>query len=154
MADSDKKILGIIRDPNTVKNRIFVGNLPTCTREELESICKPYAKVLASLVQKNFGFVQFESEEIANKVAKSLNKSTFKGNTITVRNANQKKPQQSQASNQTNSSNTVQQQVGGNTASGNWSVNTTVDNNVGDDENGYNAGYNDCEIIVVDRKNT
>lgn len=150
MSDTDKKILGIIRDPNTVKNRIFVGNLPTCTREELESICKPYAKVLASLVQKNFGFVQFESEEFANKVAKSLNKSTFKGNTITVRNANQKKPQQSQASNQTNSSNTVQQQV-----AGSWSVNTTtVDNNVGDDESGYNAGYNDCEIIVVDRKNT
>lgn len=159
MADSaDKKSLAIIRDPNTVKNRIFIGNLPVCTREELESICLPYAKVLASLVQKNFGFVQFESEEIANKVAKSLNKSTFKGNTITVRNANQKKPgTQQQGGNKTNANAAGTNLAQGNNATGaNWNQNqkNTSIKAVGDDDNGYNGGYNDCEIIVVDRKNT
>ncbi|XP_013106793.2 nuclear receptor coactivator 5 [Stomoxys calcitrans] len=151
---NDKKNLAIIRDPNTVQNRIFVGNLPTCTREELESICKPYAKVLGSLVQKNFGFVQFESEEIANKVAKALTKSTFKGNTITIRNANQRKPQnQVGANNQNNPSGSGPPAVGNSSGVGNW---PQVQSNAGegDDDNGYNAGYNDCEIIVVDRKNT
>ncbi|XP_073840943.1 nuclear receptor coactivator protein neosin [Musca autumnalis] len=156
---ADKKSLAIIRDPNTVQNRIFIGNLPVCTREELESICLPYAKVLGSLVQKNFGFVQFESEEVANKVAKSLNKSTFKGNTITVRNANQKKPgkQQQQAGNKANTgtTGTTNSGQGNNASGGNWNQNQqNTDTGGGDDDNGYNGGYNDCEIIVVDRKNT
>lgn len=151
MAELDKKNLAIIRDPNLAKNRIFVGNLPSCTREELESICKPYAKVLGSLVQKNFGFVQFESEEIANKVAKSLTKSTFKGNIIAVRNANWKKTQQQQSN---NASNTTVKPPSTNTTGGPWNQ-IPASGNVGVSEsNGDNSGYNDCEIIVVDRKNT
>ncbi|XP_061401802.1 nuclear receptor coactivator 5 [Musca vetustissima] len=154
MADTaDKKNLSIIRDPNTAMNRIFIGNLPVCTREELESICLPYGKVLATLVQKNFGFVQFESEEIANKVAKALKKSTFKGHTITVRNANKKKPagQQQQVGNAGNTAGNSGQ--GNNVTAGNWNQNPVVPASA-DDDNGYNGGYNDCEIIVVDRKNT
>ncbi|XP_075160885.1 nuclear receptor coactivator protein neosin [Haematobia irritans] len=150
MTDADKKSMAIIRDPNTVQNRIFVGNLPTCTREELESICKPYAKVLGSLVQKNFGFVQFESEEMANKVAKALTKSTFKGNIITVRNANQRKPPSQIVPN------AASNVPGVGPPAGNWPQNqgNNVGGDGGEDDNNYNAGYNDCEIIVVDRKNT
>lgn len=127
----------IIRDPNLAKNRIFIGNLPTCTREELESICHPYGKVLGSLVQKNFGFVQFESEELANKVAASLNKSTFKGNSITVRNAGANKAKKQAAKQAANATNAIQLQQ----QMPMQSMNTNPD-------------YNDCEIIVVDRNNT
>lgn len=140
----DKANLTIIRDPNTATHRVFVGNLPLCTREELESICLPYGKVLASLVQKNFGFVQFETEEVANKVASALNKSTFKGNTITVRNAGTSK------------------KIPQGTLSNNWpqpvptitGAMPTTNNSGNGVNNSDNSSYNDCEIIVVDRKNT
>lgn len=142
----DKQNTVIIRDPNKANSRIFVGNLPQCTRDELESICIPYGKVLASLVQKNFGFVQFESEEIANKVASALTKSTFKGNTITVRNAGATKKNQ-QNSNQNASMNVnVWQQ------SSQSSMPMPVSG--GPMDNNDQSNYNDCEIIVVDRKNT
>ncbi|XP_065360950.1 nuclear receptor coactivator 5 [Calliphora vicina] len=143
MAD-DKPNLAIIRDPNKANHRIFIGNLPQCTREELESICLPYGKVLASLVQKNFGFVQFESEEMANKVAAALTKSTFKGNTITVRNAGTSKKNQQ---NTNTGSNNWQQAVQG-------GVGVMPQAAVGGMDNADNSNFNDCEIIVVDRKNT
>ncbi|KAM7355736.1 nuclear receptor coactivator protein neosin [Cochliomyia hominivorax] len=144
----DKPNLAIIRDPNKANHRIFVGNLPQCTREELESICLPYGNVLASLVQKNFGFVQFESEEIANKVAAALTKSTFKGNTITVRNAgtSKKNPQNNTTNAVANNWQQQAVQVPPSAALGGIG-NVAMDN-------ADNSGYNDCEIIVVDRKNT
>ncbi|XP_067645164.1 uncharacterized protein Neos [Eurosta solidaginis] len=140
MAENENKQnpnLKIIRDPNLAKSRIFVGNLPTCTREELESICLPYGKVLGSLVQKNFGFVQFENEEIANKVASALNRSIFKGNTVTVRNAASKQAKQNK-----------QDQAGG------TNVNNTQFGGDTGGSNNPNPDYNDCEIIVIDRRNT
>lgn len=30
--------LALIKDPSLAKNRIFLGNIPVCTKEELESI--------------------------------------------------------------------------------------------------------------------
>lgn len=30
--------LALIKDPTLAKNRIFLGNIPVCTKEELESI--------------------------------------------------------------------------------------------------------------------
>lgn len=142
----EKSNLAIIRDPNMANNRVFMGNLPQCTREELESICLPYGKVLASLVQKNFGFVQFESEEIANKVSSALTKSTFKGNTITVRNAGTSKKNL---------------HTNANVGTNNWPQSAQTGVGVmpttagsGALENTDNSNYNDCEIIVVDRKNT
>lgn len=44
------------------------------------------------MVKDKFGFLQFSSEEIANKAAKALHKSTFKGKPINVRNAGYPKP--------------------------------------------------------------
>ncbi|XP_017474132.1 PREDICTED: uncharacterized protein LOC108364797 [Rhagoletis zephyria] len=146
MGESDDKQnnphFQIIRDPNLAKNRIFVGNLPTCTREELESICHPYGKVLGSLVQKNFGFVQFESEEVANKVASSLSRSIFKGNIITVRNAASKHTPKRQA---TDTAGTSNMNAGHYSGGDNVTANTPSN---------LNPDYNDCEIIVIDRRNT
>ncbi|XP_011195781.1 uncharacterized protein LOC105220911 [Zeugodacus cucurbitae] len=148
MAENDNKQnsnanLQIIRDPNLAKNRIFVGNLPTCTREELESICHPYGKVLGSLVQKNFGFVQFETEEIANKVASSLSKSIFKGNIITVRNAASKQATKRQATDNVATASNINTGYFGGPES--IAVNSAQN---------MNPDYNDCEIIVIDRRNT
>lgn len=149
MAENDNKQnsntnLQIIRDPNLAKNRIFVGNLPTCTREQLESICLPYGKVLGSLVQKNFGFVQFETEEIANKVASSLSKSIFKGNVITVRNAAAKQASKRQGSDNA----AIASNINTNYFSpGPESMAANTNSNM-------NPDYNDCEIIVIDRRNT
>lgn len=44
------------------------------------------------MVKDKFAFLQFESEEVANKAAKALHKSTFKGKPINVRNAGYQKP--------------------------------------------------------------
>lgn len=125
----------LVKDPKLANNRVFVGNCPQCTKEELESIAIPYGKVLDSLVQKNYGFIQFESEEIANKVAKALNKSLFKGNQISVRNAGYKKRAlQANAAAAANNPQPLKPAL--NLANRN------------------NPDYNDCEIIVVDRQNT
>lgn len=124
-----------------MKNRIFLGNLPTCTREELVSICLPYGKVLGSMVQKNYGFVQFDSEETANKAAAALHKSTFKSNILTVRNASIK-------SKQANAIAKKNQMKSGQ---------VTVQGGIVMSAAAAATGQpliNDCEIIVVNRENT
>ena len=120
--------LAIIKDSNLAKNRIFLGNIPVCTKEELESIGMPYGKVLGSMVQKNFAFLQFESEDIANKAAKALHKSSFKGKPINVRNAGYQKAPVKPA---------------GPAAPGLAPPPLQVNN-----------GVNDCEIIVINKNNT
>lgn len=129
----------MVKDPKLATSRIFIGNIPQCTKEELESIAIPYGKVLDSLVQKNYGFIQFETEELANKAAKALNKSLFKGNQISVRNAGHKKRPNPGAPNAP---------VGGIKPAFTAPMptfNLSARNN---------PDYNDCEIIVVDRQNT
>ncbi|XP_034111738.1 nuclear receptor coactivator 5 [Drosophila albomicans] len=150
-AQSDPATPGynIAQDPALIKNRVYFGNLPRCTRKELESICHSYGTVLGSLVQKNFGFVQFEDEETANKCAEALNKSTFKSKTLIVRNASQK-PKAPVAN----------QAIGNN-------LNTVGDIGAGQVPMAVQGGImmsaaaaatavpiNDCEIIVVNRENT
>ncbi|EDV96525.1 uncharacterized protein LOC6556840 [Drosophila grimshawi] len=142
----DPSALGynIARDPNLVKNRIFVGNLPTCTCEELESICHPYGKVLGSLVKKNFGFVQFENEEVANKCASALNKSTFKSNALTARNASIKAKAVNAKklnSNAMHNPGVVPMSIQGGIVMSAADAATVVP-------------INDCEIIVLNRLNT
>ncbi|XP_064544728.1 nuclear receptor coactivator 5 [Drosophila montana] len=143
--DANAPGYNIARDPALVKNRIFIGNLPICTKEELESICHPYGKVLGSLVQKNFGFVQFESEEIANKCAGALNKSTFKSKALTVRNASIKlKPLNAiikKINPNAHNPGGVPMAVQGGIVMSAAAAATVVP-------------INDCEIIVVNRENT
>ncbi|XP_034480825.1 uncharacterized protein LOC117786597 [Drosophila innubila] len=141
----------IARDPALAKNRIYVGNLPLCTREELESICHPYGKVLGSAVQKNFGFVQFESEEIANKCADALNKSSFKSRELKVRNASLKTKAAKKG-------NIVVTAAGIGVMGGVGGVGAPMTVQGGIVMSAAAAGnaapINDCEIIVVNRDNT
>ncbi|KAM8710599.1 hypothetical protein ACLKA7_017254 [Drosophila subpalustris] len=147
----------IARDPALAKNRIYVGNLPMCTREELESICHPYGKVVGSLVQKNFGFVQFESEEIANKCADALNKSTFKSKALIVRNASLK----TKAVRKANQALALGGGVGGGVVAGGGvgvgGAPMTVQGGIVMSATAAAPNVvpiNDCEIIVVNRDNT
>ncbi|XP_017841424.1 uncharacterized protein LOC108599147 [Drosophila busckii] len=130
--DSNGVIYNIVKDPALVQNRIYLGNLPLCSREELENICHPYGKVLGSLVQKKFGFVQFESEEEANKCAAALNRSSFKSNYLTVRNAGLKLKEANTTAKKT----------------------LTVQGVMPGAATAAAAPINDCEIIVVNRNNT
>lgn len=134
----------IARDPSLAKNRIFVSNLPPVTPEELESICHPYGKVLGSLVRKNFGFVQFESEEIANKCADALNKSTFKSKMLVVRNAS-KMPKPANAKKPNAGPTALAGQVP-------MAVQGGIVMSAAAAASG--VPINDCEIIVLNRENT
>ncbi|XP_055842173.1 nuclear receptor coactivator 5 [Episyrphus balteatus] len=131
----------MVKDPKLAISRIFIGNIPVCTKEELESIAIPYGKPIDSLVQKNYGFIQFESEEIANKAAKALNKSLFKGNQISVRNAGHKKRPNPNAPGAAAAAAANKQPFPAQVQGFNHATRNNPD-------------YNDCEIIVVDRQNT
>ncbi|EDV40560.1 uncharacterized protein Dana_GF23867 [Drosophila ananassae] len=130
----------ITKDPELIKSRVFLGNIPNCTREELVSICLPYGKVLGSMVQKNYGFVQFETEEIANKAAFALHKSIFKSKQLTVRNASQKGKMPN-----TPKKNTPQVPPAHVAVPGGHGMPPVEAEDV---------LINDCEIIVVNRDNT
>ncbi|KAH8302105.1 hypothetical protein KR044_002785 [Drosophila immigrans] len=146
--DPDAPGYNIAQDPALIKNRIYVGNLPRCTRQELESICHSYGKVLGSLVQKNFGFVQFENEEIANKCADALNKSTFKSKILIVRNATIKSKAAAAIAANAKKMNAV--------GNGAGQVPMAVQGGIVMSAAAAAAvvAINDCEIIVVNRENT
>ncbi|XP_017091105.2 uncharacterized protein Neos [Drosophila bipectinata] len=131
----------ITKDPKLIKSRVFLGNIPNCTREEIVSICQPYGKVLGSMVQKNYGFVQFESEEIANKAASALHKSIFKSKQLTVRNASQK----GKVPNCNPNKNSPPKPPPHVAVQGGLAMSAVE---------AEDALINDCEIIVVNRDNT
>ncbi|XP_055373478.1 nuclear receptor coactivator 5 [Condylostylus longicornis] len=139
--------MDLLKNPDLAKNRIFVGNLPSCTREELCSICVPYGKPIASMVKDKFGFIQFEDEATANKAAAALNHSSFKGHKITVRNADNKKQQNKNLN-----------KGPANQTSGNTMQNAPTPDKYYLLQEQYhatvNVDYNDCEIIVLNKEIT
>ncbi|KAI8034536.1 hypothetical protein M5D96_012723 [Drosophila gunungcola] len=68
--------------PTDQHNRIFVGNLPSCTRAELAGLCRRFGKVVASMVEGNHGYVMFENKRKANIAILVLNGSRFKSNIL------------------------------------------------------------------------
>ncbi|XP_037723656.1 uncharacterized protein LOC119555997 [Drosophila subpulchrella] len=77
----------LLMGPTRLTSRIFVGNLPPCSRKELAELCAGYGKVLGTMIQGTFGFVQFESERQANIAIMALNLSRFKAKTLTAHSA-------------------------------------------------------------------
>ncbi|RZF45099.1 hypothetical protein LSTR_LSTR013979 [Laodelphax striatellus] len=56
----------IIRDPNTVKARIFIGNTPTnVTKRDLEEVFSPHGKIVAIVLNRGFAFLQYSNERSA-----------------------------------------------------------------------------------------
>ncbi|XP_011639454.1 nuclear receptor coactivator 5 [Pogonomyrmex barbatus] len=89
----------ILKDPATASSRIFVGHLQTddVTKLELEEHFAKYGTVIASVLNRGFGFVQFEEEQSAQKAIQNENGAMFKGRRIDVRPA--KKDNQSSGGN-------------------------------------------------------
>lgn len=98
----------LLKDPATASSRIFVGHLQTddVTKLELEEHFSKYGTVIASSINRGFGFVQFEDEQSAQKAIQNENGAMFKGRRIDVRPA--KKDNQSG-----NAGNSNAKQMGG-----------------------------------------
>ncbi|XP_014610844.1 PREDICTED: nuclear receptor coactivator 5 isoform X2 [Polistes canadensis] len=77
----------LLKDPATVSSRIFVGHLQTddMTKHELEEHFSKYGTIVGSLINRGFGFVQFEEEQSAQKAIQNENGAMFKGRRIDVR---------------------------------------------------------------------
>ncbi|CAK9798033.1 Nuclear receptor coactivator 5 [Anthophora quadrimaculata] len=77
----------LLKDPATVSSRIFVGHLQTddMTKHELEEHFSKYGTVVGSLINRGFGFVQFEEEQSAQKAIQNEDGAMFKGRRIDVR---------------------------------------------------------------------
>lgn len=74
----------LLKDPATASSRIFVGHLQTddVTKLELEEHFVKYGTVIASTINRGFGFVQFEDEQSAQKAIQNENGAMFKGRRI------------------------------------------------------------------------
>lgn len=77
----------LLKDPATASSRIFVGHLQTddVTKLELEEHFSKYGTVIASIINRGFGFVQFEDEQSAQKAIQNEDGAQFKGRRIDVR---------------------------------------------------------------------
>ncbi|KYM76901.1 PREDICTED: glycosyltransferase-like protein gnt14 [Atta cephalotes] len=99
----------LLKDPATASSRIFIGHLQTddITKLELEDHFAKYGTIIASVINRGFGFVQFEEEQSAQNAIQKENGAMFKGRRIDVRPA--KKDNQSSG----NPGNTNTKQMGG-----------------------------------------
>ncbi|KAK9745935.1 RNA recognition motif [Popillia japonica] len=83
MYRTDKKFM---RDPATALARIYIGNLSeTVVPDNLEEKFKVYGKVLGLVLQRGFGFIQFENESQAKAAIEAEHGTTFYGRKIIVR---------------------------------------------------------------------
>uniref|UniRef100_A0A1B0EVQ2 Uncharacterized protein n=1 Tax=Phlebotomus papatasi TaxID=29031 RepID=A0A1B0EVQ2_PHLPP len=58
--------LSFIRDPATVRARVYVGALADgATRQEMDEYFQKYGNIIGVVVNRGFGFIQFETEEMA-----------------------------------------------------------------------------------------
>ena len=74
----------LLKDPSTASSRIFVGHLQTddMNKTDLEEHFSKYGKVVGSLINRGFGFVQFENDDAARNAITKEDGSMFKGRRI------------------------------------------------------------------------
>lgn len=77
----------LLKDPTTANCRIFVGHLATdeMNKNELEQHFSKYGVVIGSLINRGFGFVQFENDKSAQAAIQNEDGQMFKGRRIDVR---------------------------------------------------------------------
>lgn len=77
-----------MRDPATANCRIYVGNLDeSTTSDSLEEHFKKHGKVVGVIVQRGFGFIQFEDENSAQESIKNEHGVMFQGRKLNVKQA-------------------------------------------------------------------
>lgn len=77
-----------MRDPGTASSRIYVGNLlEGVTSPDLTAHFAKYGTIRGVLINRGFGFIQFETDNGANAAIQGENNGKFQGRKIMVRNA-------------------------------------------------------------------
>lgn len=77
-----------MKDPATASSRIYIGNLgENVLKSEIENIFRKYGNIRGVLLSRNFGFVQYESDESANNAISNENEQKYFNRKIIVRNA-------------------------------------------------------------------
>ncbi|XP_026762546.1 nuclear receptor coactivator 5 isoform X2 [Galleria mellonella] len=79
-----------MKDRSTSHLRIYVGSLPdNITTEDLYDHFITYGQINGIVINRNFGFVQFEEESSAQDAIAKANGTILQGKTLTVRTAQQ-----------------------------------------------------------------
>lgn len=79
---------GLMRDPSTANSRIYIGNLSDeLSREDIEQQFQKYGIINGILLNRGFGFIQFNSEEAAQSSISNEGGKVFLGRKMIVRNA-------------------------------------------------------------------
>ncbi|KAK5642265.1 hypothetical protein RI129_008432 [Pyrocoelia pectoralis] len=85
MYRSDKQFM---KNPATASSRIYIGNLmEQVTSGDLEERFKTYGTILGLVLQRGFGFIQYETDAQAQAAIKSEHTALFFGRKLNVRQA-------------------------------------------------------------------
>lgn len=77
-----------MRDPATENSRVYVGNLlENITSPDLTTHFSKYGVIRGVLINRGFGFIQFENDASAKSAIQNENNTIFQGRKIIVRNA-------------------------------------------------------------------
>lgn len=85
MYRTDKQFM---RDPATASSRIYIGNIAeTVVVDNLEQKFRAHGNILGLVLQRGFGFIQFETEEQAHTAIQKEHGNMFYGRKLNVRQA-------------------------------------------------------------------
>lgn len=76
--------MDFMRDPSTANCRIYIGHLPGNCRKEVEDYFKQFGNVTGVILNRGFGFVQFDNPDSAQDAIQTGNGAQFMGNKISV----------------------------------------------------------------------
>ncbi|XP_037043725.1 nuclear receptor coactivator 5 [Bradysia coprophila] len=83
----------MMRDPSTASSRIYIGNIPEgVSQQDIQNKFSKYGLIRGVLLNRGFGFVQFDIDNCANQAIQHENGSQLNGRKLNVRNAMKNKP--------------------------------------------------------------
>lgn len=92
MYRTDKQFM---KDPTTAHSRIYIGNIAeTVVAENLEQKFKVHGKILGLVLQRGFGFIQYQNEFQAKQAIEAEHGSAFYGRKLNVKQAYAQSPVQ------------------------------------------------------------
>lgn len=92
MYRSDKQFM---RDPATANSRIYIGNIAEpVVQENLDQKFRAHGKILGLVLQRGFGFIQYENEYQAKQAIEAEHGCMFYGKKLNVKQAYAQSPNQ------------------------------------------------------------
>lgn len=76
--------MDFMRDPATNNCRIYIGNLPGNCRKEVEDYFKQFGNVAGVILNRGFGFVQFDNPDSVQDAIQIGNGTLLMGQKISV----------------------------------------------------------------------